>query len=319
MIFYVPIEILGMRRSSCLTLFPDEWQNLQEPTEGFKLLCHALAFNLPSEWTVEVEYQSQIIRCIGKKILVDDPVCTVAVVNLPVGDCLEEFVVKVAKGRYAKGIVTHFELFSYKKISEIEGVSEYIVRLRSEFQVKYGFVMEYAAQETISTWIESSRFSTAELRDNALKPMFRHIFKGLKLLHHNGWYHRDIRPGNIVISNDGFPKLIDWATAIQGEVPEDSPVFYQGHSDPFWPDNIALARQPEKWDLVAFGLVICYLTLPTDECGAAFKDLSLRKMHLSGYLTNNPTSLAAVGVHIYLECSKELVAVDYDALEALLT
>ena len=318
MVFHLPVNLLDMKRSATLSLFPSDWCLLNEPTEGFKLLCHALTLTLPSEKIVSFQMGGAWIKCIAKKILRDDGECEVSVVNHNGRD----LIVKQAKGKYAKGIISKFELFNYQEISKIAGMAPFIVPLREEYEIQHGFVADYASGESIDVWIENCQIgSDGAARDQALKSLFLHVFKGLKLLHENHWFHKDIRPENIVVSGDGTAKLIDWATAIHcpGPVADDAHIFYQGHSDPFWPDDLRLALEPSKWDLVGFGLVICFLTLSEVDRLAAFQNVSNRASFLRSFSEAHPDSLTSVGAKIFLECSDRGTEIDYDRIESMIS
>lgn len=54
------------------------------------------------------------------------------------------------------------------------------------------------------------RFSEEELRG-----LISHVLKALAHLHDRGIYHRDIKPGNILITSEGAPVLIDFGSARQ--------------------------------------------------------------------------------------------------------
>ena len=72
-------------------------------------------------------------------------------------------------------------------------------------------VMEYAEGETLSALLQ--RKST--LTEVELKRILFPILDGLEAVHRADFLHRDIKPGNIVIRDDGSPVLIDFGSARQ--------------------------------------------------------------------------------------------------------
>jgi formylglycine-generating enzyme required for sulfatase activity/serine/threonine protein kinase len=52
-------------------------------------------------------------------------------------------------------------------------------------------------------------------REDELRGLLERVLNSLAYLHDRGIYHRDIKPGNILISNDGVPTLIDFGSARQ--------------------------------------------------------------------------------------------------------
>jgi serine/threonine protein kinase len=252
-----------------------------------------------------------------------------AVHVINVNDEKEKVAVKVSNGNFDIVIVMSFEHAKYEVISRIDGISPFIIRLRSEFAVSNGFVMN-CADETLPTWISSFKAATNPPFRNyhedepqlklLLKPMFLNVLRGLKLLHQNNWYHMDVRPGNIVIYG-GTARLIDWATASNESAPRELE-FFQGHSDPFWPDPDkipGILKQKAKWDLIGFGLVISFLCLTEENRELIFVRSGSRTEALQTYCSDYPAhSLVKVGCDIFNHCmNTELV--DYDLIEKLIS
>jgi eukaryotic-like serine/threonine-protein kinase len=70
------------------------------------------------------------------------------------------------------------------------------------------FVMEYIEGQPLTDYCDSHRLSTLE----RLK-LFREICAAVQHAHQNLIVHRDLKPGNIVITPDGTPKLLDFGIA----------------------------------------------------------------------------------------------------------
>ena len=72
-------------------------------------------------------------------------------------------------------------------------------------------VMEYAEGETLSELLQRK----GSLTDAELKHILLPILDGLEAVHGADFLHRDIKPKNIVIRDDGSPVLIDFGSARQ--------------------------------------------------------------------------------------------------------
>ncbi len=86
------------------------------------------------------------------------------------------------------------------------------------------FVMEYIEGETIREYCDKHRLTTVE----RLK-LFRAVCSAVHFAHQNLIVHRDIKPGNILVTADGTAKLLDFgvakllsATAQSGDLTEAS-------------------------------------------------------------------------------------------------
>jgi DNA helicase-2/ATP-dependent DNA helicase PcrA len=69
-------------------------------------------------------------------------------------------------------------------------------------------VMEYVEGETLRRRISSRSLSTGEAMDFAIQ-----IAEGLAKAHEHGIVHRDLKPENLMISRDGYVKILDFGLA----------------------------------------------------------------------------------------------------------
>ena len=69
-------------------------------------------------------------------------------------------------------------------------------------------VMEYHEGESLSTLLKRGPLSEQHMLNIVLP-----IMDGLHQVHEAGFLHRDIKPGNILLSSDGVPVLLDFGAA----------------------------------------------------------------------------------------------------------
>ena len=72
-------------------------------------------------------------------------------------------------------------------------------------------VMEYAKGETLSEYLQRC----APLDEAKTRDILIPIMDGLRRVHERNFLHRDIKPGNIILRDDGGPVLIDFGAARQ--------------------------------------------------------------------------------------------------------
>lgn len=70
-------------------------------------------------------------------------------------------------------------------------------------------VMEFVAGQSLNEWIRSRR----PLEQNAVLAIAHPLLDGLEVIHRTQFLHRDIKPNNILIREDGSPVLLDFGSA----------------------------------------------------------------------------------------------------------
>ena len=70
-------------------------------------------------------------------------------------------------------------------------------------------VMEFVAGQPLGEWIRTRR----PLEQSALLAIASPLLDGLELIHRTGYLHRDVKPGNVFIREDGSPVLLDFGSA----------------------------------------------------------------------------------------------------------
>lgn len=120
-------------------------------------------------------------------------------------------------------------------------------------------VMEYVKGHSAQTMLE--RGGPLPLADATRIVM--DIARGLEELHHRGYVHRDVKPGNILIGDDGRAKLADLGVTkfLDPEVPELTS-FDQGVGTPFympWEQSVNASLVDPRSDLFSLGATFYHL------------------------------------------------------------
>lgn len=86
-----------------------------------------------------------------------------------------------------------------------------IVRVMRFFQANATayMVMEFVHGASLSEWIKTRR----PLPQLAMEKIIWPLVEGLGIIHQSSYLHRDVKPGNIYIRNDGTPVLLDFGAA----------------------------------------------------------------------------------------------------------
>ncbi len=92
------------------------------------------------------------------------------------------------------GALTHPNIVTIYDVGENLGMS-YIV-------------MELVEGDTLTQWMKRQRFSVAQI-----KHVIHHACMGLDYAHASGVVHRDVKPDNIMLSNTGLVKVMDFGIA----------------------------------------------------------------------------------------------------------
>lgn len=73
----------------------------------------------------------------------------------------------------------------------------------------------YYVFELQSTDLQTMMLANSKVNEGHIKTIMYNFLCGLNYLHSAGIIHRDIKPGNIIISNDCTAKIIDFGLARQ--------------------------------------------------------------------------------------------------------
>jgi serine/threonine protein kinase len=134
-----------------------------------------------------------------------------------------------------------------------------IVRILSFFR-KNGtayIVMEYEKGQTLKQYVHKHE----AIDENQLLAIFCPLCKGVEVMHESGYIHRDIKPDNIVIREDGTPVLIDFGTARytdRQKSEELTQILTEGYA-PYEQYNPAWSKQSAWTDIYSLGATLYFV------------------------------------------------------------
>jgi len=128
---------------------------------------------------------------------------------------------------------------------------------------KYYLVMEFVEGETLDRLIETERRLPLE---RATK-FIRDVTAGMAAAHRAGIIHRDIKPGNVIVSPDGKPHLTDFGLARHTETRKGLTIegTFLGTPEYASPEQVEGRRLDHRTDLYSIGITYYQLlsgTLP---------------------------------------------------------
>ena len=142
--------------------------------------------------------------------------------NLPAQFAWRETATGTVRPRHTSGgDVADYQWSMHNFLREAETLASLdhpgIVRVLRKFETKGTayFVMPFVAGVALDALIEDRSAKGQFFSDDEIKGLLERMLDALGYLHDHGIYHRDIKPGNILVSDQGIPALIDFGSARQ--------------------------------------------------------------------------------------------------------
>ena len=140
--------------------------------------------------------------------------------NLPAQFCFRDPSSLIVSPRHTHGAdVDNFQwsLENFSKEASMLASLDHpgIVKVLTSFQAcgTAYFVMPFVDGVPLDELIANRQRKSQFFSEEELRGLLERVLDALAYLHDRGIYHRDIKPGNILITNDGIPVLIDFGSA----------------------------------------------------------------------------------------------------------
>ncbi|HKA43887.1 MAG TPA: serine/threonine-protein kinase [Burkholderiales bacterium] len=170
-----------------------------------------------------------------------------------------------------------------------------IVRVMRFFEAnRTGYmVMEFVEGKPLTEWIELRR----PIAQHTLLEFAGPLLDGLEVIHKAGYLHRDVKPANVYIRNDGSPVLLDFGSARQltGGKRELTAIISPGYA-PFEQYH-AHGKQGPWTDIYAFGGVLYWMltgSKPVEAAARVRQDIMPPAAHSDNAARYSAGFLAAI-------------------------
>lgn len=165
--------------------------------------------------------------------------------------------IKILFPRYGKRKVKLQKLFSEKQVEgEITTSLNHpnVIQTYSEGRrwKQHYFVMEYVNGKNLKDLI----YKNPELIRGRKYNIIRQVVQGLRYIHSRGIIHRDVCPKNILVSEDGEVKIIDFGLSISKTSRYKNLVERSGTPSYMAPEQIRALGSDERSDIYSFGVTV---------------------------------------------------------------
>jgi eukaryotic-like serine/threonine-protein kinase len=124
----------------------------------------------------------------------------------------------------------------------------------------------YIAMELVGGGsLEGALRDRGKLKEGHVLELAAQMVQGLKAAHEAGLIHRDIKPGNILLSDDGTPKIVDFGLALFARDADGSGDIW---ATPYYVPPETLHHAPEDFrsDIYSLGATLYHLLLGKPPC-----------------------------------------------------
>ncbi|MFO7781024.1 MAG: serine/threonine-protein kinase [Spirochaetia bacterium] len=201
--------------------------------------------------------------------------------------------------------------------------SDYLVNVYDHFREgsSYYIVLEYVDGPSLETLLRKERY----LPEHVALRIFRSSCRALQYAHERGVVHRDIKPGNILISTDGHVKLVDFGIAsIHGGQSEDSLTregMTLGTPSYMPPEQYADSRSVDKRaDIYAMGVMLYEMTTGKKPFPNSISADAIRRIQQGKYTKprkHNP-KISATTQRLIRRCMKVKPERRFQSMDAVL-
>lgn len=139
----------------------------------------------------------------------------------------------------------------YEKLLKIK--SDYlpqiydVVRGESDTMV----LEEYISGMTLGDVLESGLYT-----ETGTKMVIASVCEGLEILHNNSIIHRDIKPDNIMVTDDGQIKIIDFNASKEYKEEKKEDTIILGTTGYAAPEQYGISQSDQRTDIYAVGVLI---------------------------------------------------------------
>lgn len=140
---------------------------------------------------------------------------------------------------------------------------------------RHYIVLEWVEQN-LSEWLDSNDLGGW---DDFYEQVGKPVLDALCFAHENGWVHRDLKPGNILISKDGVIKITDFGIAKSKRVVEPGATLARYGTEPYTPPEYDDGMFTYTRDVFSFGVLAlrCLIDTPFksyDDLKTAFEEFN---------------------------------------------
>lgn len=155
------------------------------------------------------------------------------------------------KALMVKKILEKSQKQIYSKLANIE--SPYLVPIQEIVEIEENCIVyeTYISGESLE-----SILSRGALDLNTMTGYINMLLNVLAELHREDIIHRDIKPGNIIISNDGILKLLDFGIARKYDSKKQSDTVIMGTAGYAAPEQYGFLQTSKKSDIYSLGVLM---------------------------------------------------------------
>jgi serine/threonine protein kinase len=118
--------------------------------------------------------------------------------------------------------------------------------------LNYAILFEYVKGIDFDDWIQKNKKASWEIK----KEIFIKILEGVSIAHKNGIYHKDLKPQNILISENNLPKILDFGLASTKDKNVTQSRELSGTLSYLAPESMCGIKTTEQFDIYSLGCIL---------------------------------------------------------------